>query len=80
MATAGMGDCLAGLIISFIAQGLSIKEACCTGIYLHGLTGDQLSEKHLISVLASDVANEIPQTLKKASRKIVKLVIVIPHA
>lgn len=40
MATAGMGDVLAGLIGSFLAQGLSRIDACKLAVYLHGIAGE----------------------------------------
>lgn len=44
MATAGMGDVLAGMIVSFLGQGYSPKTAAIIGVYLHGLCGDELAE------------------------------------
>jgi NAD(P)H-hydrate repair Nnr-like enzyme with NAD(P)H-hydrate dehydratase domain len=42
MATAGTGDVLAGLISALLAQGLSPLQAAQSGVYLHGLAGDQV--------------------------------------
>ena len=41
MATAGMGDVLAGMIASLAAQGLTPRDAAVCGTYLHGLAGDE---------------------------------------
>lgn len=40
MATAGMGDVLAGVIGALLAQGLGPLEAAVLGVYLHALAGD----------------------------------------
>ncbi len=40
MATAGSGDVLAGMIGALLGQGLEPFEAACSGVYLHGVAGD----------------------------------------
>ncbi len=45
MASGGMGDCLTGIITSFIAQGYDPLEATCLAAYLHGYCGEKLSSK-----------------------------------
>lgn len=40
MATAGMGDVLAGIIAGFMAGGMSSGESAINGVYLHGAIGD----------------------------------------
>lgn len=64
MATGGMGDVLTGMIAGLLAQGLSLLDAACAGVYLHGLAGDlaRVSDRGL---LATDVAAHIPQALKR---------------
>lgn len=64
MASGGMGDALTGIITSFIAQGYKSFTAAVLGAYIHGYTGDKLSEK-MFSVNASDLINEIPYILKE---------------
>lgn len=53
MASAGTGDVLTGIIASFIAQGLGVKQAASLGTYVHGLAGDiaasTLSEYALVA-------------------------------
>lgn len=62
MATAGSGDVLAGMIASFLAQGMAATDAAACGVYLHGAAGDRaaarLSQQALI---ASDLIDELPE-------------------
>lgn len=61
----GSGDVLCGMITGFLAQGVNIFEACCLGVYLHGLAGELASrELTEYSVLASDLLKYIPQAIK----------------
>lgn len=56
MATAGSGDVLTGIILSFLAQGYTLKHAAVLGVYLHGLAGDIASEsKSEESLIARDI-------------------------
>lgn len=58
MATAGSGDVLAGMILSFLAQGYTQADAALLAVYLHGLSGDiAASEKSEESLIASDIIN-----------------------
>ncbi len=64
MATAGTGDVLTGMISAFLAQGLSPQNAAILGVYMHGLTGDIVSEKKgQISLIASDIVKAIPDAV-----------------
>ncbi|AJA48860.1 bifunctional NAD(P)H-hydrate repair enzyme Nnr [Clostridium pasteurianum DSM 525 = ATCC 6013] len=64
MASGGMGDCLTGIITSFIAQGQDVIDAAVTGAFLHGYCGEMLS-KEMFNVSASDVLDAIPYAIKK---------------
>ena len=64
MASGGMGDCLTGMIASFIGQGYDPLAAACLGAYIHGYAGDVLSEV-LYSVNATHVMEEIPYAIKE---------------
>lgn len=58
LATAGTGDVLTGVIASLIAQGMSLFEAACLGVHLHGLAADLWVRRHSpAGMLAMDVAN-----------------------
>ncbi|WP_185872230.1 NAD(P)H-hydrate dehydratase [Blattabacterium cuenoti] len=60
MATAGSGDVLTGMIISFLSQGYSPKKSCIMGVYLHGLAGDiALKKLSKESIISSDIINYI---------------------
>ena len=64
MATAGTGDVLAGLISALLAQGLSPLQAAQSGVYLHGLAGDQVRARlGSTGLIASDLIHELPHAM-----------------
>ena len=66
MATAGMGDVLAGVIGGLIAQGAPVTEAAVVGAYIHGLAGDLVAYRQgPVGMIASDLLREIPYSVKK---------------
>ncbi|MBI3463610.1 MAG: NAD(P)H-hydrate dehydratase [Planctomycetes bacterium] len=65
MASGGCGDVLTGMIIGLLGQGLSRFDAARLGVYLHGLAGDlAAAERGEIGLLASDLADRIPQAIR----------------
>lgn len=67
MATAGVGDVLAGMIAGLAGQGLTPYDAAVTGVYLHGLAGDLAAkEKGEYGMIASDLVDKIPEAILKA--------------
>lgn len=58
LATAGTGDLLAGMIVSFAAQGLSLDTAAAVASYLHGIAGRKASET-IHNPSATDVLNAL---------------------
>lgn len=72
MASAGMGDLLAGIIGALLARGskanfenADVFECVAAGAYLHGLAGDLAAEKYgEYSVTASVVLSEISTAIK----------------
>ena len=69
MANGGMGDCLLGIIVSFIGQGMSQLNAVVCASYIHGYIGENLSKK-LYTVNATNIIDEIPRTMKKINIEI----------
>jgi len=64
MASAGMGDILAGLIGGLWAQGMKRTEAAYAGVYLHGYAGDMAKNKYgEKSLLAMDVQGFLPKSI-----------------
>jgi hydroxyethylthiazole kinase-like uncharacterized protein yjeF len=64
MASAGMGDALAGILTALLGQGLSPEDAMKLGVYLHGYIGDRVAEsKGPIGLLASDIIDGLPRAL-----------------
>lgn len=69
MATAGTGDVLTGMISAFLAQKMDPLEASVLGVYMHGLTGDAVSEKKgKHSLIASDIIREIPSVFRSLEK------------
>ena len=65
MATGGTGDILTGMIAGFAAQGPDLFTASILGVYFHGLAGDiAVKEKGVLSLLATDILNKLPDVLK----------------
>lgn len=66
MATAGSGDVLLGIILGFLTQGYSSKDAACLGVYIHGLAGDlTLKNQSEESLISSDIIENIGLAFKK---------------
>lgn len=65
MATGGSGDVLAGIIVSFLGQGIPPLEAAACGAWLHGAAGD-LCAKELgqYGMLPTDMLLCLPRLLK----------------
>lgn len=69
MATAGSGDVLTGMILSFLAQGYNALAAALTGVFIHGLAGDIAAERISgESLIASDIVDSIGEAFKKIRR------------
>ncbi len=66
LASGGTGDVLSGIIVGLMAQGLSPDDACCCGVYLHGLAGEIVREKLGESgPVASDLIAELPEVIRR---------------
>ncbi|WP_433738401.1 NAD(P)H-hydrate dehydratase [Pseudomonas putida] len=64
MATAGLGDVLAGLIGALLAQGMDAFDATCLAVWLHANAGEQQS-KFGRGLAASDLIPAIRQLLEE---------------
>jgi ADP-dependent NAD(P)H-hydrate dehydratase / NAD(P)H-hydrate epimerase len=66
MATAGSGDVLTGIILSFVAQGMAIEAACVLAVFVHGLAGDlYVPDFSETSLTAGDLIEYLGKTFKK---------------
>ncbi len=65
MATGGTGDVLAGLLTSFIGQGLNPFDAARAAVYIHGRAGDMAAwRKSQAGLIAGDLIEELPFALR----------------
>ncbi len=66
LASGGSGDVLAGVIGSFLCQGLDPLEAAAVGAYVHGAAGD-LAASYLgqRGQVASDLLDFLPEVIKR---------------
>ncbi len=63
MASAGMGDVLAGVIAALVAQGLPPFEAAWVGALAHSAAGDQAAAGQPRGLLAGDLLDTLRQVL-----------------
>lgn len=64
MTVGGTGDVLAGVIASFMAQGLEGFDAARVGVYVTGKAGDLLAKQKGHCYSASDVAMTLPYAIR----------------
>lgn len=68
MATGGSGDVLTGILTALLSQGYTSAEAAKLGVFIHGLAGDLFArEKGMAGMIAGDLIEFLPLTLKKVS-------------
>lgn len=64
MASGGMGDVLAGMIASLMAQGMNSDQAALWGVLLHAQAGDELAEQYgQRGLQASDLLPQVRKIL-----------------
>lgn len=69
MATAGSGDVLTGCICGLLAQGMSAEIAAPLGMYIHGLSGDDMiCETGMEGLMATDIIHGIKKVMKQRDR------------
>ena len=69
MATGGSGDVLSGIIASFISQGVEVFRSAVAGVYIHGMAGDDVTEKYsMMGNTPSLILKELPSTLGKIEK------------
>jgi NAD(P)H-hydrate epimerase len=72
LAKFGTGDVLTGFLAGLLSQQKDIEPSIVTAIYLHSLAADLLAAKRTkLDILASDIQNYIPQTIKFLENSIV---------
>jgi len=72
LAKFGTGDVLTGFIAGLLAQNKEIESSLITAVYLHSLAADILAQKRTnLDILATDIQNYIPQTIKFVKKSIV---------
>jgi len=65
MAVGGSGDVLAGIIVSFLGQGIAPLEAAACGVWVHGRAGDLCAEQlGQYGMLPTDMLQLLPRLLK----------------
>lgn len=66
MAKGGSGDVLAGIIGSFLAQGMSASDAALCGAYIHGLCGDETAKRYsMTGMTPTMMINHLPKLFSK---------------
>ncbi|AZD27336.1 NAD(P)H-hydrate dehydratase [Pseudomonas chlororaphis] len=66
MATAGLGDVLAGLVGALLAQGMSAFDSACLAVWLHAVAGEHQGKSGR-GLAASDLIPVIRQLLEEQS-------------
>lgn len=65
LATAGTGDVLAGLMVSFLAQEIPPLQAAAAAVWIHG----EAAHHKGLGLIAEDLLGEIPPVLQFLSKK-----------
>ena len=66
LATAGSGDVLTGIIVSFLAQGYKPEVAALLGAFVHGVAGEIASESNgIYGTTAGDIAASTGKAIRR---------------
>ena len=69
MATAGSGDMLSGIILSFICQKIKPFSAAVCGVFVHGMAGDIVKSKYsMMGTTPTRMTEELPKILRSLER------------
>jgi hydroxyethylthiazole kinase-like uncharacterized protein yjeF len=70
LASAGTGDVLAGSVAGLVAQGLSLFDAACLGVYLGGGAGEMIRNTlGDAGMIASDLLPALPVVIRQLKSK-----------
>lgn len=70
MAKGGSGDVLAGMLLSLMGQGFSVRQAVPWGVYLHGAAGDACAGRlGEYGMTPGDMVEAIPGVLKQFEKE-----------
>lgn len=70
LSKAGTGDVLSGILGTLLAQQMDRFEAACAAVWIHGKAGEIVGSRlGRRSVLAMDVINALPETLRAFEQK-----------
>ncbi len=65
LATAGSGDVLSGIAVSFLGQGMLPVDAAICAVYIHGFAGELSGQRLTMrGVTAPAILDAIPTALK----------------
>jgi NAD(P)H-hydrate epimerase len=69
MAKGGSGDVLAGMVASFIAQGIEPAKAAAGAVYFHGAAGDRCAKEFSqCAMLPTDIIDMLPKLFLEIER------------
>lgn len=72
LAKYGTGDVLTGFLAGILSQQKDIEKSIVTAVYIHSLAADLLAARRTkLDILATDIQNYIPQTIKFMENSIV---------
>lgn len=66
MAKGGSGDVLAGIVGSFLAQGMNARDAAVCAAYIHGMCGDEVAKEYsMTGMTPSMMIDYLPKLFSK---------------
>ncbi len=68
MTSGGTGDVLAGCVAALVSKGMPLFDAACLGAYIVGSAGDKAFASKSYGLMATDVAEGIPEVLREGLR------------